>query len=127
MKIKKLKFFFLIVCFLQIFYIFQFRSQFSYTIFKNPFNEFSGVEDVVSSEIIEFNNMLKDTNLVEFNLSKKIRENTYLYQRSIEFSYPIRINKSSTNNFFLLEEEIPESCTLVDKRNFLKFSRCLYD
>ena len=59
MKIKKFKFFFLLVCIIQLFYIFYFRSGFKYEIIKNPFNENSGINYALSSEVIESNDILK--------------------------------------------------------------------
>ena len=57
-KIIKLKFFFLIICIIQLFYIFHFRSGFKYEIIKNPFNENSGIpvethRDKISKEQYE--------------------------------------------------------------------------
>ena len=124
MKIKKFKFFFLIVCIIQLFYIFYFRSGFKYEIIKNPFNENSGINYALSSEVIESNDILKKHKATDFNLSEALKKDTYLYQRSIEFNYPIRINESSQLIFFLNDEDFPNTCKIIETGKYLKLTQC---
>ena len=124
MRIKKLKFFFLIICILQLSYIFHFRSGFKYEIIKNPFNENSGISYALSPEIIESKNILKKHKVIDFNLSEGLKKDTYLYQRSIEFNYPIRINEASRLIFFLKDEDIPNTCTIIETGKYLKLAQC---
>lgn len=124
MMSRKLYFFFLAVCVIQLFYIFQFRSGFKFEVFKNPFNQKSGILYAVPSEVVELNKILKKNNFNDFNLSESFKSNTYLYQRAIEFNYPIRINKSSDNIFYLIEEKNLNNCVLVETRNYLKLVKC---
>ena len=123
-KIKKFKFFFLILCIIQLFYIFHFRSGFKYEIIKNPFNESSGISYALSAEIIEANSILKKQKVIDFNLSEGFKKDTYLYQRIIEFNYPIRINESSKNIFFLNAEDIPNSCKIIEIGKYLTLTQC---
>ena len=123
-KIKKLKFFFLILCVIQLFYIFHFRSGFKYEIIKDPFNESSGISYALSAEVIEANSILKKQKAINFNLSESIKKNTYLYQRTIEFNYPIRINESSKLVFFLNTEDIPNTCKVIETGKYLKLTQC---
>ena len=123
-KIKKLKFFFLIICIIQLFYIFHFRSGFKYEIIKNPFNENSGIFYALSPEVIESNNILKKHKTTDFNLSKGLKKDNYLYQRSIEFNYPIRINEASRLIFFLNDKDIPNVCKLIETGKYLKLAQC---
>ena len=123
-KIKKFKFFFLILCITQLFYIFHFRSGFKYEIIKSPFNEKSGIHYALSSEIIELNGILIKHKATNFNLSKGLKKDTYLYQRSIEFNYPIRINEHSRLIFFLNAEEIPNTCKVIETGTYLKLTQC---
>ena len=123
-EIKKLKFFFLILCIIQLLYIFHFRSGFKYEIIKNPFSKNSGVLYALSSEIIESNNILKKHKAVDFNLSEDLRKDIYLYQRSIEFNYPIRINENSRLIFFHVDEDIPNTCAVIETGKYLKFTQC---
>ena len=123
-KIKKYKFFFIILCVIQLFYIFHFRSGFKYEIIKNPFNENSGIIYALSPAVIESNNILKKYKANDFNLSKDLKKDTYLYQRSIEFNYPIRINESSKLVFFLNTEDIPNTCKVIETGKYLKLTQC---
>ena len=123
-KIKKLTIFFLIICIIQLFYIFYFRSGFKYEIIKNPFSENSGILYALPYEVIESNNILKKHKATDFNLSKGLKKNTYLYQRSIEFNYPIRINETSQLIFFHLDEDIPNTCTVIETGKYLKLTQC---
>ena len=123
-RIKKLKFFFLILCVIQLFYIFHFRSGFKYEIIKNPFNESSGISYALSAEVIEANSILKKQKAINFNLSESLKKDTYLYQRTIEFNYPIRINESSKLIFFLNAEDIPNTCKVIETGKYLKLTQC---
>jgi len=124
LKIKKFKFFFLILCVIQLFYIFHFRSGFEYEIIKNPFNEDAGISYALSAEVIEANRILKKQKIVDFNLSESFKKDTYLYQRTIEFNYPIRINESSKLIFFLNTEDIPNACKIIETGKYLKLTQC---
>ena len=131
-KIKKLKFFFIILCVIQLFYIFHFRSGFKYEIIKNPFNENAGISYALSSEVIEANSILKKQKMTDFNLSENLKlganltpnKNTYFYQRSIEFNYPIRINEASRLIFFLNDEDISNVCKVIETGKYLKLAQC---
>ena len=123
-KIKKFKFFFIILCVIQLFYIFHFRSGFKYEIIKNPFNENAGVSYALSAEVIEANSILKKQKVIDFNLSEGLKKDTYLYQRTIEFNYPIRINESSKLIFFLNAEDIPNACKIIEIGKYLTLTQC---
>ena len=123
-KIKKFKFFFLILCVIQLFYIFHFRSGFKYEIIKNPFNENAGISYALSAEVIEANSILKKQKVIDFNLSEGLKKDTYLYQRIIEFNYPIRINESSKLIFYLNAEDIPNICNVIETGKYLKLTQC---
>ena len=123
-KIKKLKFFFIILCIIQLLYIFHFRSGFKYEIIKNPFNKNSGISYALSAEVIEINSILKKQRAINFNLSESLKQNTYLYQRTIEFNYPIRINKSSKLVFFHNTEDIPNTCKVIETGKYLNLTQC---
>ena len=123
-KIKKFKFFFIILCVIQLFYIFHFRSGFKYEIIKNPFNENAGISYALSAEVIEANSILKKQKAIDFNLSEGFIKDTYLYQRTIEFNYPIRINESSKLIFFLNAEDIPNACKIIEIGKYLTLTQC---
>jgi hypothetical protein len=124
MTAKKTKILFLIICTLQLFYLFNFRSGFRYEIIRDPFNENSGISYAVSPEVIESRDILKKYEAIHFNLSKKLKNDVYFYQRSLEFNYPIRINQSSKLVFFSINEDILEKCNVVETGKYLKLTRC---
>ena len=124
MTAKKTKILFLIICTLQLFYLFNFRSGFQYEIIKDPFNENSGISYAVSSEVIESRDILKKYEATRFNLSKKLKDDVYFYQRSLEFNYPIRINQSSKFVFFSINEDISEKCKVIETGKYLKLTQC---
>ncbi len=124
MTAKKTKILFLIICTLQLFYLFNFRSGFRYEIIRDPFNENSGISYAVSPEVIESRDILKKYEATHFNLSKKLKNDVYFYQRSLEFNYPIRINQSSKLVFFSINEDILEKCNVVETGKYLKLTRC---
>jgi len=121
---KIIKIVFVLVCVLQIFYVAHFRSGFKTEILKNPFNENSGIKHALASEVIETNLLLKKTKANNFNLSNEIKKNTYLYQRTIEMNYPLRIFEKSKFVFFLIEETNPTDCRVVETGEYLKLLKC---
>ena len=121
---KKTKILFLIICTLQLFYLFNFRSGFRYEIIRDPFNENSGISYAVSPEVIESRDILKKYEAIHFNLSKKLKNDVYFYQRSLEFNYPIRINQSSKLVFFSINEDISEKCKIIETGKHLKLTQC---
>ena len=124
MRAEKLKLFFLILCIIQLFYIFQFRSDFKLEVFKNSFKENYGKIYALSPAVIESNYILNNFELVDFNLSQKLQSDTYFYQRVIEFNYPIKFNKNSNQIFHLLEEEVSNSCKITKSGKYLKLIKC---
>ena len=121
---KKIKFFFIIICFLQLFYIFYFRSGFQNEIIKNPFDKDAGISFALPAEAIESREIINKQKLNDFNLSEDIKKNIYLYQRILEFNYPFRINKESKYIFILKGEKFPSECLNLEKGNFLILLKC---
>ena len=124
MESKKIKILFLVVCTLQLLYLFYFRSNFKYEIIKNPFKENSGISYAIAAEVIESYDLLKKHKAKDFNLSKNLKIDTYFYQRSIEFNYPIRMKEDSRLTFFKLSEDIPNTCEFVENGKYLKLAHC---
>lgn len=123
-KIKRIKFFFIILCLVQLFYILHFRSGFQYEVIKDPFNENSGITYAVSNEVIESKSILKRNKIVHFNLSNKLKDDDYFYQRSLEFNYPIIIKQSSQFILLSIEEDINENCREIETGKYLKLVKC---
>ena len=53
-----------------------------------------------------------------------LKNDTYIYQRAIEFNYPTRISENSKNIFFSKKEDIAENCTIVENGKYLKLAQC---
>ena len=123
-KSKKLSIIFIIICLLQIFYIFHYRSGFLKEVFINSFDENIANKYAVTKEVIEIKNLINQNSLTDFYLSEKLLKNTYFYQRSIEFNYPIRLNEESRNVFYLVQEDIKPNCNLVVGGKYLKLTKC---
>ena len=121
---RKIKILFLIICTLQIFYIFYFRSGFRYEVIKNPFKEDAGIIYALSPKVVESKDLLRKYKAIDFNLSESLKVETYFYQRSIEFNYPIRINEASRLIFFSNDEDIPNTCKIIETGKYLKLTQC---
>ena len=99
-------------------------ATFCYEVIKNPFKADSGASFVVSSEVIEISEILKNQKVKSFNLSKIIKNNSYLHKKSVEYNYPIIMDENSKMIFFLKDENIPNSCKVVETRKYFKFTKC---
>lgn len=124
MAVKKIKILFIAICIIQLFYLFNSRSGFKYEIIKNPFGKDSGVSFALSPQVIESNNIIKKHQLKDFNLSDELVKDTYFYQRSIEFNYPIRLNQNSKFIFFFIKEKILDNCQVIDVGKYLQLAKC---
>lgn len=125
---KKLKILFIFVCAFQLFYLFNNRSNFKIEILKDPFSKNSGIIYALTPAVIESKNILTKYNLPDFNLSNDLKKiDIYFYQRSVEFNYPIRLKKDSKFIFYKINENIFDSCELVEEGAFIKLARCLYE
>ena len=88
------------------------------------FDENSGISYALSAEVIESKLILKKQKAIDFNLSKNLKKDTYFFQRSIEFNYPIRINEISRFVLFLNEEYVPSTCKVIETGKHVKLAQC---
>jgi len=123
-NIKKIKIIFFIICLMQIFYLFHYRSGFNFNVFKDSFNQNSGIEYSVSEEVVESDYLIKNQKIINFNLSDKLKKDKYFYQRFIELNYPIRLDQSSRYIFFLKDEIMSENCEVLGKLEKIKLAKC---
>ena len=121
---NKIKFILAFIIFLQLFYISSKRLNFETEIFKKSFLKDFGSEYVMTSDILELKKITNDLKLEKFNISKKLTENVFFFQRSIEFLYPIKIDKKSENIFFSSEEKIPNNCNILNQYKHLNHVKC---
>ena len=123
-KINIIKVFLIAICLLQLLYLFNSRSGFQYEVFKNPFNENSGLYYALSPEISESKKILKNHKTNHFNLSEELKKKNYFFQRVIEFNYPIRMSNKSKLFLFELKETSPSNCKLIESGQYLKLAEC---
>ena len=121
---NKIKILLILIIFLQLFYIANKRLDFKTEIFKKSFLKDFGSEYVMTHDILELKKITKDLKLKKFNISEKLSKNVFFFQRSIEFLYPIKIDKNSKNIFFSSQEKIPSNCNILDQYKHLTFAKC---
>jgi hypothetical protein len=120
---NKIKYILIISILVQLFYITN-KYKFHPLNLLNAFkNEYRGNLDL-PNETIEIKDIIKRENLTYFNLSKKFKENIYLYQRTVEYSYPSKFNKKN-DIFFELIDEKNNNCKILKKYVFTQISRCI--
>lgn len=124
LKNKKIFIFFLFICLIQLFYIFNSRSGFKFDVFKDPFSINSGVMYALPIEAIELKKIINDKNISKFNLSKKLQKNNLIYQRIIEYNYPNRFDNLSKYFISYKNETVDNKCKLDETFIYLKLSEC---
>ena len=73
--------------------------------------------------VIEANQILKSKNIISFNLSENIKKDMYLYQRIIEFNYPIKFSENS--KFFITPfEENKKNCEKISEKKLVSLYKC---
>ena len=119
---SKIKVIFIFICAIQFLYLFTYRSNFEYSILKNSFKKDFGGNFTVPKEVSEANKLFKKYCVKNFHLSNNIRNNTHLYQRIVEFNYPI-INKNKSEFLITLKNEI-STCSIVESGKFVILLKC---
>ena len=123
LKNNKLIIFFFILGIFQIYYLFDKRSNFQIEILKNPFKRDSHANLTLPDIVIEANQILKSKNIISFNLSENIKKDMYLYQRIIEFNYPIKFSENS--KFFITPfEENKKNCEKISEKKLVSLYKC---
>ena len=123
LKKNKLIIFFFILGIFQIYYLFDKRSNFQIEILKNPFKRDSHANLTLPDIVIEANQILKSKNIISFNLSENIKKDMYLYQRIIEFNYPIKFSENS--KFFITPfEENKKNCEKISEKKLVSLYKC---
>lgn len=122
LKNKKIYIFFIVVGIIQIFYYGLKRNDFRIEILKNPFQNNSHINYSLPKKIIESNNILKSENIKKFNLSKRLKEDMFTFQRIIEFNYPLRFEERSKFTLFDLGEK--NDCEIIKSGKLLELKKC---
>ena len=117
-----------VLCLVKIYYIADKNLKFSPDLLKNTFKENAG-------EIISLNNAAQDVistkkfflekNIYEFQLSDSIIEkNQLIYQRMVEFIYPIKVKKKSSIFISHNTENIRSNCKIIHNTKNLNIYDC---
>ena len=116
---KKAKFLLILIIVLQLIYIANKKANFSFDVFINSFKPNYGAEYILAEEILELKSITNNKEFTSFNISKKLKNNDYFYQRSVEYLYPIRLNEQFNKIFFSINEKIPNTCIIKKNINTL--------
>ena len=93
-KSKKLSILFIIICFLQIFYIFHYRSGFLKEVFINSFDENVANKYAVTKEVIEIKNLINHKFKKIFGSNKKLKISKFDFF-PISFSFNVNFFKKN--------------------------------
>ena len=119
-----IKFLLIILIFFQLIYVANKRLSFKKEIILNSFKKNYGSEYIITQDILELNEISKNLKLNEINISKKLYDNVFFYQRSVEFLYPIKISDKAKITFYLLDESIQNNCEILNTFKYLKATKC---
>ena len=118
---SKVKILFLIICVLQLFYLFHFRSGFKYEVIKDPFGENSGISHVVSPAIIESSQSRIPLIIITADRPANLLnsgENQTIEQKNIYGNFVRKnIDIPLDNEYDYTLSEIDESLRFVAKKN----------
>ena len=107
--------------------VFESRScqlDFKFNILLNSFTKNFGSEYSLPKKLIELKDYSIKSDFKEINLSSKLKQNIFFYQRSVEFLFPIKILNKSKKTFFSFKEDIPNTCQIKKKLTHFIFAIC---
>jgi hypothetical protein len=121
---KIIKFLLIIIIFTQLIFIGNKRLNFDFEILKKSFSKDFGGENVLPVETLEIKKIVLNKNIKKITISKYLENNVLLYQRTVEFLYPIKVVKGNDNIFYGINEKIPQECTILEKYEYLIWAKC---
>ncbi len=121
---KKAKFILILIIILQLIYIANKKVNFSFDVLVNSFQPNYGSKYIFPENILELKIITEKEKFTYFNISKKLKNDVYFYQRSVEYLYPIRLNEKFERIFFSVEEKIPNTCILKKKYKHFILAQC---
>lgn len=76
-------------------------------------------------EIVSLANLLaQSSSVAEFGLHGKLLTDPFLFQRAIEFLYPIRYSQEAKNIFVLNGDELPVNCIRINQNETVSELQC---
>ena len=112
----------IIICLIKLFHIGYSRVNFSTNLLLHSFEKDFANNIAVSKNILEAHDLIKKSNISNFNLSANLILSNYFRHRIVEFSYPVRFDKNSKFIIALSDSKI--SCKVKLKSEKIKLYEC---
>jgi hypothetical protein len=103
----------LFIIIVQFFLILEKKVNFDKNIFFNSFKKSFGSEYALTKGIIELKKFLKLEKINNFEMSLYLQKNTYFYQRTVEYFFPIKISESSNTKIYDISEKNLPNCKKI--------------
>ena len=117
-----------IFCLAKVYYIADQNLKFSPALLVNSFKKNSGEKTslgLAANDVIASKKIFLDKNITEFQLSNEIIEKrAEIYQRMVEFNYPIKNKKNSSIFVSHKSEGIRTNCKLLSSTPNLNIYEC---
>ena len=106
-----------ILCLAKVYYIADRNLKFSPSLLINSFKENSGEKNslgLMANELISTKKFFLRNNITEFQLSDEIiQQRMEIYQRIVEYNYPLKNKKSSPIFVAHKEDNAPNNCLIL--------------
>ena len=123
MNNKFIKYLILFTIFAQLFYISQERIKFNWVNLTNSFKKNYKGELLLPKETLELAEIIKRESLNSYKLDNSFLNNQYIYQRTVEYIYPIKINNYLSETFGLKNTK-NENCLIIKSYTNINKLKC---
>ncbi len=123
MNKKIIKYLILFTIFAQLFYISQERLNFNWINLTNSFKKNYKGDLSLPKETLELAEIIEEESLNSYKLDNSFLDNQYIYQRTVEYIYPVRINKN-LNESFSLKNTKDENCKIIKSYKNINKLKC---
>ena len=123
MNKKIIKYLILFTIFAQLFYISQERLNFNWINLTNSFKKNYKGDLSLPKETLELAEIIKKEGLSYYKLDSSFLNNQYIYQRTVEYIYPVRIN-NNLNESFTLKNTKNENCKIIKSYTNINKIKC---
>ena len=123
MNKKIIKYLILFTIFAQLFYISQERINFNWINLTNSFKKNYKGDLSLPKETLELAEIIEKESLNSYKLDNSFLDNQYIYQRTVEYIYPVRINKN-LNESFSLKNTKDENCKIIKSYTNINKLKC---
>ena len=111
-----------IICLIKLFHIGYYRINFSTNLLFHAFKKDFANNLAVTENVLEAHELIKKSDIHDFNLSNNLNLSSYFRQRIVEFSYPIRFNKNS--KFIIALSDSNLNCKVKLESERIKLHEC---